>query len=165
MKEKQKICNVVCGVYFLYRAVRSIINVIQLIIGAGSFAGIFNWLMIIYGVVVLSFMGIYALRQKERGQVLNSFGMGYICWLFMNVLRYSKNGFDVVSWINMALLVAAFFLSQKSSGGKLFGARDTQSEAAKMQAQTDKQNALYKQQMEAGILTREEYNQIMKNRK
>ena len=128
MKEKQKICNIVCGAYFLYQAARDIISVIQVIMRGGSVAGIFAWLIILYGVVVLSVMGIYALRQKERGQTLNSFGLLYVCWVFMNVLSNSKNGFDAASWINMALLVAAFFLSQKSSGGKLFGARDTQSE-------------------------------------
>lgn len=118
-----------------------------------------------YGIVVLSIMGVFALLQKKRGNVLNVLGIVYIGYIIINIVTSLQYGFSKSAIVNLAILITAFVLSQKSSGGTVFDTKDTSSEAAKVQAQKEKQTSIYDEQLKNGILTQEEYDQIMKNNK
>ena len=118
-----------------------------------------------YGIIVLSIMGVFAFRQKERGKVLNVLGIVYIGYIIINIITSMQYGFSASALINLAILITAFVLSQKSSGGTVFDTKDTSSEAAKVQAQVEKQTSIYDEQLRDGILTQEEYDQIMKSNK
>lgn len=121
--------------------------------------------MNLYGIILLSIMGVFALRQKKRGKVLNSLGIVYIGYVIVNIITSMQYGFNTRALTILAILIAAFVLSQKSSGGSVFDTKDTCSKVAKMQAQEKKQTSIYDEQLRNGILTQEEYNQIMKSRK
>lgn len=163
MKANNKIINIVAGIIFLWRAVNGIRSVIYQAMGSYLFyINPIYLLMNLYGIIVLSIMGVFALRQKKRGKVLNSHGIVYIG---LNIITSMQYGFSTSALTILAILIAAFVLSQKSSGGSVFDTKDTSSEVAKMQAQAKKQTSIYDEQLRDGILTQEEYDQIMKSRK
>lgn len=118
-----------------------------------------------YGIIVLSIMGAFAFRQKKRGKVLNVLGIIYIDYIIINIITSMQYGFSASALTNLAILIIAFVLSQKSSGGTVFDTKDTSSEAAKVQAQAEKQTSIYDEQLRDGILTQEECDQIMKSNK
>lgn len=118
-----------------------------------------------YGIIVLSIMGAFAFRQKKRGKVLNVLGIVYIGYIIINIITSMQYGFSASALTNLAILIIAFVLSQKSSGGTVFDTKDTSSEAAKVQAQAEKQTSIYDEQLRDGILTQEECDQIMKSNK
>lgn len=162
MKESNKIISIASGVIFLWQAVSAIRSMISQIMAGGlSVYFVIN----LYGAIVLAVMGIYALCRKKRGKVLNVLGIVYIGVWAVRIASFMRYGIAVRAIINVAVTVAAFVLSQKSTGGTVFNAKDTSSEAAKKQTQTDKQISIYDEQLRDGILTQEEYNQIMKNSK
>lgn len=161
MKANNKIINIVAGIIFLWRAVNEIRSVIHQAMDL-FYINPIDLLMALYGIIVLSIMGVFALRQKKRGKVLNSLGIVYIG---LNIITSMQYGFSTRALTILAILIAAFVLSQKSSGGSVFDTKDTSSEVAKMQAQAKKQTSIYDEQLRDGILTQEEYDQIMKSRK
>lgn len=164
MKVNNKIINIAAGIVFLWRAVNGIRSVIYQAMG-GFYINPIYLVMNLYGIIVLAIMGVFALRQKKRGKVLNSLGIVYIGYVVINIITSMKYGFSASALTNPVSLIAAFVLSQKSSGGSVFDTKDTSSEAAKMQAQAEKQTSIYDEQLRDGILTQEEYDQIMKSRK
>lgn len=164
MKVNNKIINIAAGIVFLWRAVNGIRSVIYQAMG-GFYINPIYLVMNLYGIIVLAIMGVFALRQKKRGKVLNSLGIVYIGYVVINIITSMKYGFSASALTNPVSLIAAFVLSQKSSGGSVFDTKDTSSEAAKMQAQAEKQTSIYDEQLRDGILTQEEYDQIMKSRR
>lgn len=155
MKVNNKIINIAAGIVFLWRAVNGIRSVIYQAMG-GYLLFYINpiyLVMNLYGIIVLAIMGVFALRQKKRGKVLNSLGIVYIGYVVINIITFMKYGFSASALTNLVSLIAAFVLSQKSSGGSVFDTKDTSSEAAKMQAQAEKQTSIYDEQLRDGILT------------
>lgn len=166
MKANNKIINIVAGIIFLWRAANGVRGIVsQAIRGYLFYINPIYLVMNFYGIVVLSIMGVFALLQKKRGNVLNVLGIVYIGYIIINIVTSLQYGFSTSAIVNLAILIAAFVLSQKSSGGTVFDTKDTSSEAAKVQAQKEKQTSIYDEQLKNGILTQEEYDQIMKNNK
>lgn len=166
MKANNKIINIAAGIAFLWQAVNGIRSVIYQAMGGYLFyIKPIYLVMNLYGIIVLAIMGVFALRQKKRGKVLNGLGIVYIVYVTIKIITSMQYGFSASTLTILAILIAAFVLSQKSSGGSVFDTKDTSSEAAKMQAQAEKQTSIYDEQLRDGILTQEEYDQIMKSRK
>lgn len=165
MKATNKIINIAAGIVFLWRAVNGIRIVIQAMGGDLFYINPIYLVMELYGIIVLAIMGVFALRQKKRGKVLNSLGIVYIGYVTKNIIDSMQYGFRASALTILAIIIAAFILSQKSSGGRVFDTKDTSSETAEMQAQAEKQTSIYNKQLCDGILTQKEYDQIMKSRK
>lgn len=69
MKANNKIINIVAGIIFLWRAVNGIRSVIYQAMGGYLFyINPIYLLMNLYGIIVLSIMGVFALRQKKAWQ-------------------------------------------------------------------------------------------------
>lgn len=165
MKDKNKLLSIVCALFFFWRAVSAAINLVTLAgLGHLRYNSVVALIMTVYGIAVSAAMGVYALRRKMRGKTLNALAIIYIGYIVFNIIRSIGYGGTVRSLISLALLIAAFVLSQKACGGTFSWLRDTQSEAAKMREQTEKQSSIYDEQLRAGILTQEEYDQIMNSR-
>lgn len=168
MKANNKIINIAAGIIFLWRAFNGVWSIISQAVGGYLFyINPIYLVMNLYGIIVLTIMGVFALRQKKRGKVLNGLGIVYIGYVTVNIITSMQYGFSAsaLTNLNLAILIAAFVYSQKSSGGSVFDTKDTNSEAAKIQAQAEKQTSIYDEQLRDGILTQEEYDQIMKSRK
>lgn len=166
MKLDNKTVSIIAGVIFLWQAFNRVTGLIsQAMAGVLFYISPISLAMSLYGIIVLSIMGVKALRKKMRGKLLNSLGAIYIGYLIVNIVTSMRYGFSASAITNLAILIAAFVLSQKSSGGTIFDTKDTSSEAAKVQAQAEKQTTIYDEQLRDGILTQEEYDQIMKNNK
>lgn len=165
MKLHNKTINIVAGVIFLWRAFSSVTSIIsQVVAGVLFYISPIYLVMNLYGIVVLSIMGVHALRQKKRGKLLNGFGIVYLSYVVVNLFTALPHSLNVRTLISLALLGAAFVLSQKACGGSVFDTSDTASEAAKVQIQAQKQTSIYDEQLRDGILTQEEYDQIMKSK-
>lgn len=166
MKVDNKTINIVAGVVFLWRAFRGVTGIItQIANGVLFYINPIQLVMSLFGIIVLSIMGISALRQKKRGKLLNAFGGIYIGYVVVNLFTALPYSLSASAITSLALLVAAFILSQKACGGSVFDTNDTASEAAKVQIQAQKQTTIYDEQLRDGILTQEEYDQIMKSKK
>lgn len=114
--------------------------------------------MTIIGIVVPS-PGITALAgRKERGKVLNILALADIGLCLIGLLRGAVYSFSVTAFLALAVYGAAVFFS---GGKEFFNPKDTDSNAAKREAQTKSQNTLYDDQLRDGLITQEEYDQIM----
>ena len=158
MKTKIKVFNILAGIIFLWRAV----NGVRAIVFQATRGSLFRidpiyLVMELYEIIVLSIMGVFALRQKKRGKVLNGLGIVYIGYTILNIIKILRYGFSPSTLIDPVILIAAFVLSRNT--------KDTSSEAAKVRAQAEKQISIYDEQLRNGVLTQEEYDQIMKNNK
>lgn len=76
----------------------------------------------------------------------------------IGLLRGAVYGFSVPAFLTLAAYAAAFFFS---GGKEFFNLKDTGSNAAKREAQAKSQNTLYDDQLRDGLITQEEYDQIM----
>lgn len=159
MKTKIKVFNILAGIIFLWRAVNGVRAIVfQATRGFLLFRiDPIYLVMELYEIIVLSIMGVFALRQKKRGKVLNGLGIVYIGYTILNIIKILRYGFSPSTLIDPVILIAAFVLSRNT--------KDTSSEAAKVRAQAEKQISIYDEQLRNGILTQEEYDQIMKNNK
>lgn len=166
MKMNNKIINIVAGIIFLWLAFNGVWSIISQAVGGYLFyINPIYLVMNLYGIIVLPIMSVFAFRQKKRGKVLNVLGIVYIGYIIINIITSMQYGFSASELTNLAILITAFVLFQKSSGGTVFDTKDTSSEAAKVQAQAEKQTSIYDEQLRDGILTQEEYDQIMKRNK
>ena len=89
----------------------------------------------------------------------------YLLYLLFNLVRGLIYGHFTILGLAFVLVLALALSLSADSVSALFHVKDTASEAAKMKDQQDKQDDIYKEQLKSGILTREEYDQIMKARK
>lgn len=165
MKIDHKIANIVAGVIFAWRAFNSGTTIVsQVASGNVFYISPIYLVMTLYGIAVSAVMGHYALRQKARSKVLSVLGAVYIGYVIVNFVTALPHSMNAGTLISMALLIAAFVLSQKACGGTVFHTDDTKSEAVKARIQAEKQNTIYDEQLRDGILTQEEYDQIMRNK-
>lgn len=156
MKANKKTINTAAGVIFLLRAASGISFVIEL--ARGGLFYYYRWALLdLYEIVVLIAMAVFAFRQKKRGKLLNSLGISYIILKAVNIRFY-----DFGALVRTAIVIAAFVLTWKADAGIVM---EPKGKAAKAGAQTQMQASLYAQQLQQGILTREEYDQLMKSRK
>lgn len=157
MKVSNKTISIAAGIIFLWQAAAGIWSMLQM---GGYFYHIARFYLVIdlYEIVVLTVMGVFALRQKKRGKLLNYLGMAYIGYVLGEIITF----FQVSTLLRLAILIVAFVLSQKSNAGFIM---EPKSEAAKTRAQAQMQSSIYAQQLRDGILTQGEYDQIMKNKK
>ena len=166
MKVNNRTINFAAGIIFLWRAFNGVREIVSLATkGYLFYINPIYLVMNLYGIIVLSVMGVFALRQERRDKVLNGLGIVYIGYIIINIVKTLQYGFSTSALISLVIFIAAFVLSQKSSGGTVFDTKDTSSEAAKVRAQAEKQTSIYAEQFRNGILTQEEYDQIMKNKK
>lgn len=150
------------------------------------------------GIIFLTIMGVFALRQKKRGKVLNFLSFIYFFFEVVSIsvqYEYDEYGFSAKLLSILAFVFAfmftwgaSFMLTLESSGVydakyisskvakiqalaeklHLFMLTQTLSDiykAAKMQALAEEPTSIYDKQLREGILTQEEYDQIMKSRK
>lgn len=145
MKVTNKTINIVAGIIFLWQAAGGIWSMLQM---GGYFYHIARFYLVIdlYEIVVLTVMGVFALRQKKRGKLLNYLGMVYIGYVLGEIITF----FQVSTLFRLAILIAAFVLSQKSNAGFIM---EPKSEAAKTRMQAQMQTSIYAQQLRDGILT------------
>ena len=162
INENKKIINLAAGIVFLLSALYAAFGSVT----AASYGYTVTayFLRQLPGIVVLALLGIRALQQKPRGKVLNILGIMYLLYravMWFSTLAYS---FSIMGLITLLLLVAAFLLSAKANNEVIINTKDTASEAAKTQQQSEKQTSLYDEQLKNGILTQEEYDQITKSK-
>lgn len=108
-------------------------------------------------------MGVFALHQKKCGKVLKVLCIVYIGYIVVNIVTSMQYGFSASALTYLAILIVAFVLSQKSSDSTVFDTKDTSSGVAKVLTYEKKQISIYNEQLPKGILTHEEYDQIMNN--
>lgn len=96
--------------------------------------------------------GVFALRQKKLGKMLTIF---YLIATFCTLMASVPAKQYVIS----AMVLGAHFLLASDDGIAFV----KKTEASKVKAQKEKQTTIYDEQLKAGILTKEEYDQIMKN--
>jgi len=165
MELDNKTISIAAGVYFLWRAISCATTILSLVAdGVLFYISPIFLIMTLYGAVVLTAMGIMALRRKQRSKVMNVLGIVYIGYAVINRFGAFQHFFNIKALVSLVLLIAAFVLSQKACGGSIFDTNDTTSEAAKVQIQSEKQTAIYDEQLRDGILTQEEYDQLMKRK-
>lgn len=167
MKNKNKMLSYIAAALFFYIAFRRGRYFIP-----HWFNG--NWIYMIHttpfylilyssGLIIVTIMGIKALRQKKRGKLLNTLAILYIIAEVVNViLTTGYRGLGFAGLVVPALVLAGFLMSGKGADGAIFDTKDTLSSQAKAKAQTNAQQALYRQQLQDGILTQEEYKQLEK---
>ena len=161
MKLNSKTVNIAAGIVFLGQAIWIALSLIQMF---PYFDIIPPTRLMLYlaedllGIPVLIILGVQALRQKKRGNVLNILFLIY--YSFTIGIRIGS--LTLSGLVPILILAAAFALTKNAENGTLFKVLDTTSEAAKAQAQTMQQNSIYDEQLKAGILTQEEYDQIMR---
>ena len=165
MKLDNKTICIAASILFFWRAFNSISSLFsQIINGTLFYISPLYLIMLLYGIVVQALMGYKAAKQQQRGKLLNRCGIVYIAYVAVNLFTAFPYSFNLTTLISLVLLIAAFVLSQKACGGAIIDTNDTTSEAAKTQIQAQKQTTIYDEQLRDGILTQEEYDQIMKNK-
>ncbi len=164
MKGNKKAINIICGIVFLFLASGAMANSIGLY-PYDDLTGIERICLALgfCDFLIMSVMGVLALRQMNRSKVLNAMAIVFLaCRIAYIIVIYIKHeGYpDVMALI---FFIVAFILSQKAgrdSGTKI---DDSASEVVKMQAQEKMQTEIYRKQLQNDILTQEEYDQVIKN--
>lgn len=90
--------------------------------------------------------------------MLNILALADIGLCLIVLLRGAVYGFSVPAFLTLAVYGAAVFFS---GGKEFFNPKDTDSNAAKREAQAKSQNTLYDDRLRDGLITQEEYDQIM----
>lgn len=173
MKIDKKTANYIIGIIFLLMGLKSIWALVT------NFDALFQMSLIsivlwIFRIGVLVILGIYSLKQKKRGRIINVLGIIYIINIVVNTLRSTFMLISAVgvvqgirllaqnnSIISVIFFIAIFVYSGIINGEKLLSVQDDVSEAAKQRIQSEKQDSLYDEYVKAGLLTKEEYEQIM----
>ena len=119
--------------------------------------------------LVLILAGVRALKQKKLGKGMTYLTMFAAIFTAMNSITASGiiaggNVVDVKQFILPAVTLVAWYLLI-FSGGTALQREGQKGEADRIAEQAEKQTSIYDQQLKAGILTKEEYNPIMKNQK
>lgn len=121
--------------------------------------------------LVLILAGIRALKQKKLGKGMTYLTMFAVIFSVVNVITTVMNGItavgntmDAKQFILPAVTLVAWYLLI-FSGGSALQREGQKGEADRIAEQAEKQTSIYDQQLKAGILTKEEYNQIMQNQK
>ena len=111
MKTKIKVFNILAGIIFLWRAVNGVRAIVfQATRGFLLFRiDPIYLVMELYEIIVLSIMGVFALRQKKRGKVLNGLGIVYIGYTILNIIKILRYGFSPSTLIDPVILIAALF--------------------------------------------------------
>lgn len=158
----KKTVTKLCGIVFLVLFAYAVYGCIQFFLNMFSYpitAMMLSLVRNIYHLFVLLILGITALAgRKERGRVLNILALADIGLNLIGLLRGAVYGFSVPAFLALAVYGAAVFFS---GGKEFFNPKDTDSNAAKREAQTKSQNTLYDDQLRDGLITQEEYDQIM----
>lgn len=170
MKSRSKVLSIIAGIVFLERALVTAINFIPLllsgeIIYVGSlFSCLVTLVVCPYSIIVLSIMGIKALQQKSRSKLLNILGIVYIGYAFISVFIIMWYSFSIRVLLSFAILIAAFVCSRGSGDRSAADVKDTSSETAEVHTRLEEQTTIYDEQLQDGILTQEEYDQIMRRK-
>lgn len=159
----KKTCYQIAGGFFLLRAAYSLYTMLmrQTFLYAPLYITFINLCGILLGIA----LGVTALRIKDRGMVLNIIAGAYVVTIAASALStmftmgLMASSALVTSAISIAIVIVALMMS--SSKSAFFNVKDTVSEAAKQQIQAEKQTTIYDEQLRDGIITQEEYDQIM----
>lgn len=160
MKANKKNINLVAGLIFLWQAAAGIRSVLQQVMwGNFYYFGRLFLVIDLYGIVVLTIMGVFALRQKKRGKLLNCLCLWYFSLEVSDCLHYG-----VSALLRLAIVLAAVLLSQKANAGYII---DPKSGLGKKWAHTQAQTqaSIDAQQQQDRILVEEAYERLMKNKK
>lgn len=156
MKSNKKLASIVAGILFLVGAALCVTRVIPLLIDrswVSTYERATIQLTLIIdasGILLLPLMGLLALRHKKSQKLVTLLQAAYMGMIVPINIMLKED------YVLPAILFAALILSKVERG-------DPNSEAAKVQAQTEKQTSIYDKQLKDGILTQEEYDQITKN--
>ncbi len=101
----------------------------------------------------------------------NSKSMGVIAIVYVvcaivpmgNSIRYGS--LSITGLAILLLFIGAYVIALKANDEKVFNVQDTVSENAKKQLQTEKQSSVYEQQLKDGIISQEEYSQLVNGKK
>ncbi len=172
MKTDRKTKYVIAGILFfllaVWNAYQAYANIRQIMLVMSHYFYPRLFLPVVYNIVLVFFsilFGCWALKQRERGKAWDIVGLLYLLYLLFNLVRGLIYGHFTILGLAFVLVLALALSLSADSVSALFHVKDTASEAAKMKDQQDKQDDIYKEQLKSGILTREEYDQIMKARK
>lgn len=166
MNQERKPYHICAGILFLLRALSIVSSVVTLAIyKLLPLLPVFSIVLSLAGIALMSYMGILALQQKRRSKNLNLIGSLYLGYIalsqFMAMYKQfgDENIFNPLSLLSTMLLIAAFVLTL-SKWDKT--AELPQSGNADMdQGRYD----FYEAQLRSGNLTKEEYEQLTRNRK
>jgi len=160
----KKTCYQIAGGFFLLRAAYSLYTMLmrQTFLYAPLYITFINLCGILLGIA----LGVTALRIKDRSMFLNIIAGAYVVTIAASALStvftmglLMASSALVTSVISIAIVIVALMMS--SSKSAFFNVKDTVSEAAKQQIQAEKQTTIYDEQLRDGIITQEEYDQIM----
>ncbi len=159
----KKTCYQIAGGFFLLRAAYSLYTLLmrQAFLYAPLYITFINLCGILLGIV----LGVTALRIKDRSMILNIIAGVYVVTIAASALStmftmgLKASSALVTAVISIAIVIVALMMS--SSKSAFFNVKDTVSEAAKQQIQAEKQTTIYDEQLRDGIITQEEYDQIM----
>lgn len=161
----KKTVTQLCGIVFLALFAYAVYGCIHFFLNMFSYPITTMMLSLvrnIYHLFVLLLLGITALAgRKERGKVLNILALVDIGLNLIGLLRGAVYSFSVPTFLTLAVYAAAVFFS---GGKEFFNPKDNDSNAAKREAQTKSQNTLYDDQLRDGLITQEEYDQIMSDK-
>ena len=173
MKDKKKLICILAGVIFLARAIYGVSPYAKMLMIPKMLLNNLKYqplplVISIMGLVLLVIMGIGALQMKPRGKVIDVLAVVYFGYLAVNAINYvdpytMRRGVDIVGLLILAVVVAAFVLSGLVVKEAAKDAKSGLSVAAKIQARKEVQKGIYARQLQSGILTQEEYDQIMGN--
>lgn len=172
MKTDRKTKYVIAGILFFllaaWNAYLAYMNIRQIMYAMSSYFYPQMFLPVVYNVALVFFFilfGCWALRQRERGKAWDTVGLLYLLYRIFNLVKGLTYGRFAIPGLAFVLVLALALCLSTDSVSALFHVKDTTSEAAKMKDQQDKQDDIYKEQLKSGVLTQEEYDQIMKARK
>ena len=155
----KNIAGAVCAGLFVY-------NLIPLITGSWIYMMPLPIILMFVKLVCLLILTINLFVSKNSiGKFAQLVAAAYTAIELFSLAEKSMFAFPMVGAILLVVFVTTFLMAVKTVNGKLYDTTDTTSEAAKVEMQAVKQEEIYDQQLRDGILTKEEYDMILENRK
>lgn len=164
MKNKTK--RTIAGILFLLVAAAKLFEIVTILttmtgIDTQDFVTLLTLITLGFSAIcslVLLLVGVRVLKQKKLGK-----GMTYLTMIVaISTVIIGGNFMDAKQFILPAVTFVAWYLLI-SGGGTALQREGQKGEADRIAEQAEKQTSIYDQQLKAGILTKEEYDQIMKN--
>lgn len=175
MKNKTK--RTIAGILFLLVAAAKLFEIVTILttmtgIDTQDFVTLLTLITLGFSAIcslVLLLVGVRVLKQKKLGKGMTYLTMFAVIFTAVNGITASGiiaggNVVDVKQFILPAVTFVAWYLLI-SGGGTTVQREGQKGEADRVAEQAEKQTSIYDQQLKAGILTKEEYDQIMKNQK
>ena len=115
--------------------------------------------------VCLLILAISLFHGKQIGGFTKFVAVIYAVIELFVMAENLRFGFNFLQILLLALFVGTFLMAVKTESGHLIDTTDTTSQAAMVVQQGAKQEEIYDQQLRDGILTKEEYDMILENKR